>query len=128
MPTSVRIDGQRIGQVLANLLSNALRYTPSGGKIAVRAWEQDNQAFFAVQDSGIGIAPEDMNLLFDRFYRADRSRSRADGGSGLGLAIARELVEAHGGTITVHSELGHGSEFTVCLPSYSSSPSSPSPG
>jgi len=109
-------DGQRVEQVLANLLSNALRHTPSGGAITVRVWAEPDWVGFAVEDTGSGIAPQDLPHLFDRFYRVDKARSRADGGTGLGLSIAKQLVEAHGGEITVRSVVGEGSTFTVRLP------------
>lgn len=109
-------DGQRVEQVLANLLSNALRHAPSGGAITVRVWAEADWVGFSVEDTGSGIAPEDLPHLFDRFYRVDKARSRADGGTGLGLSIAKQLVEAHGGEITVRSVVGEGSTFTVRLP------------
>jgi len=109
-------DSQRLEQVLGNLLSNALRYTPSGGRIVVRAWADEQGAALAVQDSGVGIAPDDLPHVFERFYRADPSRSRADGGSGLGLAIVKQIVEAHGGQVEVQSLPEQGATFTVRLP------------
>lgn len=112
----VDIDPQRIGQVLRNLLDNALRHTPSGGEITIAAHADDQQVTVSVRDTGSGIAPEDLPYVFERFYRADKSRSRATGGAGLGLAIARQLVEAHGGRIDVQSEVGHGTQFTFTLP------------
>jgi len=115
LPT-VDADPQRLAQVLGNLLSNALRYTPSGGSVVVKVTSDPKGVSLAVADTGIGIAPEDLPHVFDRFYRADKARTRADGGTGLGLAVARQLVEAHGGQITVQSEPGHGSTFTVRLP------------
>lgn len=112
----LQADRDRIKQVLHNLLGNALRHTPKGGRIALEAAHTGPHVRFVVADTGEGIAPEDVPHIFDRFYRADKSRSRAGGGSGLGLAIARGLVRAHGGEISVRSELGKGSEFTVLLP------------
>ena len=109
-------DSQRLEQVLGNLLSNALRYTPSGGRVVVRAWADEQGATLAVQDSGVGIAPDDLPHVFERFYRADPSRSRADGGSGLGLAIVKQIVEAHGGQVEVQSLPEQGATFTVRLP------------
>jgi two-component system sensor histidine kinase BaeS len=105
-------DPVRIRQLVGNLVSNAIRYTPPGGAVTVSA----RDTTIAVADTGVGIAPEDLPRVFDRFWRADLSRSRATGGSGLGLAIARKLVEAHDGTITVASTPGVGSVFTVSLP------------
>jgi two-component system sensor histidine kinase BaeS len=113
----VAVDLQRIGQVLQNLLTNALRHTPAGGQVTVSATSAPGgRVALAVADTGSGIAPEDLPRIFERFYRADSSRSRATGGSGLGLTIARRLVEAHGGSIEVESALGVGSRFTVLLP------------
>ena len=118
-------------QVLHNLLANALRHTPDGGGIAVSARLETNGerrtahrnghraplfVVFAVSDTGSGIAADDLPYVFDRFWRADRSRSRDGGGSGLGLAIARQLVEAQSGQIGVESVLGRGSRFWFTLP------------
>jgi signal transduction histidine kinase len=115
LPT-VDIDAERIGQVLRNLLNNAAAYTPKGGRVAISARHSDGYVEVSVADSGIGIAPEDLPYVFERFYRADRSRARATGGAGLGLAIAKQLVEAHGGRIWVESDLGQGTKFTFTLP------------
>jgi signal transduction histidine kinase len=113
----VEIDLQRIMQVLQNLLTNALRHTATGGRITVLARRTaDGMVAVSVEDTGSGIAPEDLPHIFERFYRADSSRSRATGGSGLGLTIARRLVESHGGSIGVESAVGHGSRFTFTLP------------
>jgi signal transduction histidine kinase len=120
----VDVDPQRIGQVLRNLLENALTHTPPGGEIAVAAHDacpepgrgNDQWVEVSVWDTGSGIAAEDLPYVFDRFYRADKSRSRATGGAGLGLAIARQLVEAHGGRIWVESTPGEGSKFWFTLP------------
>jgi two-component system sensor histidine kinase BaeS len=101
---------------LHNLLNNALSHTPKGGAITVRARQRDNQVEVSVADTGEGIPSEDLPYIFERFYRVDKSRSRATGGSGLGLTIARRLVEVHGGRIEVQSELGKGSCFTFTLP------------
>ncbi|WP_376789066.1 ATP-binding protein [Thermoflexus sp.] len=109
-------DPTRVRQVLMNLLTNAVRYTPSGGQIVVRAQDLGDGVQVSVRDTGIGIAPEDLPHVFDRFYRAERSRSRADGGSGLGLAIAKHLIEAHGGRIGVESTPGEGTCFFFTLP------------
>jgi signal transduction histidine kinase len=117
---AVPADPDRIRQVLHNLLSNALRHTPDGGTISVIAnkIEQTDQIKITVTDTGPGIPAEDLPHVFDRFWRADRSRSREHGGSGLGLAIARQLVEAHGGQIGAESEdvPGQGSLFWFTLP------------
>jgi len=109
-------DAQRLGQVLANLISNALRYTPRGGQVTLSARAEGRWLLVAVADTGEGIAPADLALVFERFYRADRSRTRDAGHSGLGLAIARQLIEAHGGALTAISEIGVGSVFTARLP------------
>jgi signal transduction histidine kinase len=113
----VLADEDRAAQVLTNLLGNALRYTPSGGEVVLRVRELADQVEFQVADTGIGIAPEDLSHLFERFYRADRSRSRGGGGSGVGLTIAKHLVEAQGGAIRAESlGLGKGTTFTFTLP------------
>lgn len=111
----VLADVDRTEQILVNLLGNALLYTEKGS-IIVRAWVQQNYIWITVIDTGPGIAPEDISHVFERFWRADRSRSRHSGGTGIGLAIARSLVELQGGTIEVESELGKGSKFRFSLP------------
>jgi signal transduction histidine kinase len=121
----VAVDGDRIGQVLRNLLSNALRHTQSGGRVALALRVEDGRAVVEVSDTGAGIPPEALPHVFDRFYRADPSRSRATGGSGLGLAIARQLVRAHGGDIAVESTPRDGTTFRFWLPlSRTATPSS----
>jgi signal transduction histidine kinase len=114
----VMADPARLTQVLHNLLDNALRHTPAGGAIWLRAGCDDGEVWLAVQDSGEGISPEDLPRVFDRFYRADPARSRAAGGAGLGLAIVRAIVEAHGGQVSAASQgvPGQGSTFTLRLP------------
>ncbi len=113
----VMADVDRIDQVLLNLIGNALQYTPSGGKVAISALRQKNEIHISVSDTGIGIPPDHLPHLFTRFYRVDKSRSRAVGGSGIGLTIAKHLVEAHGGRIWAHSQgAGKGSTFTFTLP------------
>jgi signal transduction histidine kinase len=112
----VNIDWQRVNQVLHNLLENAVKHTGKGGIITVAAARQGEWVEISVSDTGEGIPAEDLPNIFERFYRVDRSRARATGGSGLGLTIARRLVEAHGGRITVQSELGKGSRFAFTLP------------
>ncbi len=111
----VLADIDRTEQVLVNLIGNALRYTDKGA-IIVTAATQADKLWVAVADTGTGIAPEDLPHVFDRFWRADRTRSRDSGGSGLGLAISRRLVELQGGQIQVESQLGAGSTFRFCLP------------
>jgi signal transduction histidine kinase len=115
LPT-VRGDRQRISQVLINLLSNALRYTPAGGQVVVAAQPGSAEVLVSVADTGEGIASEDLPYVFERFYRADKSRARTSGGSGLGLAISRQIVEAHGGRIWAESQMGVGSTFAFTLP------------
>ncbi len=115
-PVPVEGDPGRLRQALGNLVGNALRYTPSGGHVTVSAFAADGQATISVGDTGAGIPPEHLPHIFDRFYRADASRSRETGGSGLGLAITRHLIEAHGGTIEARSTEGVGSTFTIRLP------------
>jgi len=113
----VLADEDRIGQVLLNLVGNALQYTPPGGKVQITAAAQRGEVYIAVSDSGMGIPAEHLPHLFTRFYRVDKSRSRAGGGSGIGLTIAKYLVEAQGGSIWVQSEgAGRGSTFTFSLP------------
>ena len=112
----VNIDSQRIRQVLRNLIENAVAHTNQGDSITVTAWQQDSQVKISVADTGEGIPAEDLPNIFERFYRVDKSRTRATGGSGLGLTIAKRLVEAHGGKIEVESEPGKGSTFTFIIP------------
>jgi two-component system sensor histidine kinase BaeS len=118
LPDGVRVmvDPDRITQVFVNLIGNALRYTPGGGKVTVNLHAETEAAVVAVRDSGPGIAPEHLPHVFDRFYRADADRSRESGGTGLGLAIAKEFVEAHHGDIEVSSQVGQGTTFLVRLP------------
>ncbi|MFC2012919.1 sensor histidine kinase [Chloroflexota bacterium] len=110
------IDVYRISQVLRNLLENAVAHTPRGGTITITAREQANHIEVAVTDTGEGILDEEMDNIFERFYRVDKSRNRATGGSGLGLTITKRLVEAHGGSIRVQSEPGAGSRFSFTIP------------
>jgi len=112
----IQADEDKLSQVFVNLLSNALKYTPSGGAVSVCVIEAGDLIEIRVSDTGIGIAEEDLKNIFERFYRSDKSRSRATGGSGIGLTIARAIVEAHHGSIEVNSEPGKGSEFVVTLP------------
>ncbi len=113
---AVDIDTARFRHVVENLLSNALRYTEAGGKVEVRLDTSDGNTRIQVEDTGTGIKPADLPHIFDRFYRADAARSRGIVGRGVGLAIAKAAVEAHGGSISVQSENGKGSLFTVTLP------------
>ncbi|MET9229004.1 HAMP domain-containing sensor histidine kinase [Lentzea sp. NPDC003310] len=115
-PVHTTADPVRLRQALGNLVANAVRYTPPGGEVVVKLFLWQDRAVLEVADTGTGIAPEDLPHVFDRFWRADKSRSRRTGGSGLGLAITRHLVEAHGGEVSVTSVLGEGSTFRISLP------------
>lgn len=113
----VTVDPERIGQVLGNLLDNALRHTPAGGHVTLSCRDRDDRVEISVADTGDGIAPEHLDHVFERFYRTDTARSRDRGGSGIGLSIAKAIVDAHGGTIGVTSDgPGTGSRFTFTLP------------
>jgi two-component system sensor histidine kinase BaeS len=101
---------------LGNLVDNALRHTPRGGHVRVRVAEQPGKVQVEVADDGPGIAARDLPYVFERFWRGDKSRSRDSGGSGLGLAIVRQLIELHGGTVSVDSAPGRGATFRVILP------------
>jgi two-component system sensor histidine kinase BaeS len=113
---NVHVDPDRMAQVLGNLVSNALRYTPAGGQISLGAAQDAGHVLLTVQDTGAGIPPDELPHVFDRFYRGDRARAGDGGESGLGLTIARSLVHLHGGTITVESTLNRGTTFTIALP------------
>ena len=114
---NVMVDEDRIEQVLLNLVGNALQYTPPGGNVCVSTRYQGGEVRFEVSDTGIGIPAEHLSSLFTRFYRVDKSRSRAGGGSGIGLTIAKHLVEAHGGHIWAESPgRNQGSVFSFSLP------------
>lgn len=106
----------RVKQMAINLIDNAIKYTPSGGRVSVSVTKEDGFGLLRVEDTGIGIPPGNISRLFERFYRVDKSRSRALGGTGLGLAIVKHIVKLFGGHITVSSEVGKGSVFTVSLP------------
>jgi len=109
-------DRERLDLVFYHLIDNAIKFSPDGGNVRVRAWADDQQVHVSVQDEGIGIAPEHLDRIFDRFYQVDGSTTRRFGGMGVGLALVWEIVEAHRGTVTVESEPGKGSNFTVSLP------------
>lgn len=115
-PAPVLGDPHRLGQIASNLLSNALRYTEPGGEVRLRTGAENGSALLEVTDTGMGIAPDDLKHIFKRFWRGEKSRSRATGGAGIGLAIVRELVRAHDGRIDVESSPGRGSCFRVLLP------------
>jgi two-component system phosphate regulon sensor histidine kinase PhoR len=116
---AVRGDGVQLGEVLQNLVDNAVQYTPSGGRIEVQSRSNGHFVTFTVSDTGIGIPESDLERIFERFYRVDAARSREAGGTGLGLSIARHIVEAHGGRIWVESAIGQGSRFHFSIPSVS---------
>jgi len=112
----IMVDAERMAQVLGNLLSNALRYTPEGGTITLCTAAAENGVEIRITDSGLGIEPEELPHVFNRFYRGDKSRQRETGGSGLGLAIAKSIVALHDGRIWVESEPGQGATFVIWLP------------
>ena len=109
-------DQRRLHQVIFNLVSNAVKYSTEGGTIQIRVKQEKHKAVLIVEDQGIGMAEEELPLIFERFYRTDLSRSRKTGGAGIGLAIVKAIVQAHQGTVTVTSKVGCGSRFTVTLP------------
>ncbi len=113
---SISADVQKLQQVMVNLLQNSSMYTPEGGTIRIRAREVLGGVEILVEDTGIGIPPEELPRIFERFYRVDKARSREEGGTGLGLSIVKQILEAHGGSIGVESQVGQGSRFTVFLP------------
>jgi two-component system phosphate regulon sensor histidine kinase PhoR len=121
----VRGNEARLGEVLANLLHNAIKFSPDGGEVAVRVRRADGGIAMEVEDHGIGIPRADRERIFERFYKVDRARSRGAGGTGLGLSITRHIVEAHDGSITLVSREGHGSTFTVLLPAAGAAPHPP---
>ncbi|HEM6088988.1 TPA: cell wall metabolism sensor histidine kinase VicK [Streptococcus suis] len=115
-PIWVEIDTDKMTQVLDNILNNAIKYSPDGGTITFSMKTTENQLIVSISDEGLGIPKADLPKIFDRFYRVDKARSRAQGGTGLGLAIAKEIVKQHQGFIWAKSEYGHGSTFTIVLP------------
>lgn len=116
VPVWVTARAQHVSQILWNLLDNAVKFTPSGGNIVVEVGHQDGKPFLSVKDSGVGIPAEEIDNIFERFYRVDKSRDRKTGGSGLGLAIVKQLVELSRGFVQVNSRVGRGSTFTVVWP------------
>ena len=112
----IEIDTDKMTQVIDNILNNAIKYSPDGGKITVSMKTTDDQMILSISDQGLGIPKEDLPKIFDRFYRVDKARSRAQGGTGLGLAIAKEIIKQHNGFIWAKSEYGKGSTFTIVLP------------
>jgi signal transduction histidine kinase len=115
-PERVAVDARRMEQALTNLVDNALRYTPAGGRVTLRSFAENGHARISVHNTGSVIPPEALPRVWDRFFRVDSSRSRADGNSGLGLAITREIVELHGGSVSVASSEEEGTEFVITLP------------
>jgi two-component system phosphate regulon sensor histidine kinase PhoR len=110
----VRMDRKRMEQVLVNLIHNAIKFTPPGGSITLRTYQGDEQTTMEIEDTGVGIEPEEQIRLFERFYKSDASRNSA--GTGLGLAIVKHIVQSHGGTVSVISAVDEGSTFRVVLP------------
>jgi signal transduction histidine kinase len=115
-PAHLEGDADRLAQVMVNLVDNALRHTPAGGLVTVDVRRIDGAAALTVRDTGVGIPYGDLPHVFERFYVADRSRARDSAGTGLGLSIVKQIVEAHGGTVSADSELGFGATFTCVFP------------
>jgi len=112
----IRGDHARIEQVLMNIITNALKYTPDGGTIGIFSGSTHESVWVLIEDTGVGIPPEDLAQVFDRFYRVDKARSRESGGTGLGLSIAQEIIMRHDGSININSKPGEGTAVTVTLP------------
>jgi signal transduction histidine kinase len=115
-PAWVTGDIEHLSRVLDNLVNNALKFTPTGGSVTVRLTRDEGNLVLEVTDTGIGIPKDRLDYVFDRFYQVDGSMTRKYGGAGLGLALVKEVVEAHGGNVSVQSEYGKGSSFRVTLP------------
>ena len=115
VPAMIEGDDSRLRQMVRNLLDNAIKYTPGGGKVSVELAQANGNFELRVSDNGIGIPHEDLPHIFDRFYRADKARTRAEGGTGLGLSIVKQVAEGHGGSVTVSSEVGTGTVMTVVM-------------
>ncbi len=111
-----RVERDRIWEAIYNILDNSIKYTPAGGKVSMDVSKEEGNAIITVEDTGIGIAPNELYKIFDRFYRVDKARARETGGTGLGLSIALTAVELHGGNIQVESEEGKGSKFIIIIP------------
>jgi signal transduction histidine kinase len=128
-PVVIAVEPSRIREMLLNLGTNAVKYTPAGGTVALELEDRDASVVIRVRDTGIGVAPGDLPHIFDRFWRADQARSRtgARPGVGLGLSITKWIAEAHGGSISVQSRAGRGSIFTVVLPRTDVTPTAPAP-
>jgi two-component system phosphate regulon sensor histidine kinase PhoR len=114
----VKGDNFAIKQAFTNLIDNAIKYNQPGGRVHISTYKDGQKAIVVVEDDGIGISEENQKHIFDRFFRVDKSRSRAQGGTGLGLAIVKEIIESHKGTVSVKSEPDAGSVFTITLPLY----------
>jgi signal transduction histidine kinase len=112
----LHLDKDKMISVIVNILGNAVKYTPDGGRVTLRVRAEDQRLTIAVEDSGVGISAEDLPKLWDKFFRSDDPRVQAETGTGLGLSLTREIVRMHGGEVTVESELNKGSTFTVSLP------------
>ena len=110
-------DKERIEQVVTNIIGNAIKYTPDGGRISVKVAKKEGDMYaISVTDTGVGIPGEDLEHIFERFYRVDKSRSTDAGGTGLGLSIAKDIIDAHGGDISINSEYGKGTTVVITLP------------
>jgi signal transduction histidine kinase len=109
-------DEDKLSQAIVNIISNSVKYSKEYGNICIETHERDRDLVIKIKDEGIGIPSEDLPYIFERFYRVDRSRNKATGGSGIGLTITKEIIEAHGGTISVNSSLGEGTETVIVLP------------
>ena len=116
MTRAFRGDEDLLRRMVINLLDNAIKYTPDGGSVSVKLWREDGRINLRVTDNGIGIPAEAAARVFERFYRVDKARSRAEGGSGLGLPIVKWIAEAHQGSVSLESAPERGSSFTVSLP------------
>ena len=121
-PGEVQQDGGKLRQVLANLISNAIKFTPDGGRVTVSGAAENGTLTLCVADTGVGIAPAEQTSIFDKFRQASNPLTREQGGTGLGLSIVRELCKLLGGDVTLHSDLGRGTSFTVTVPAQLKTP------